>query len=182
MSHLGWRAVSADPRKLNRLMEMLRGATQEGESFQDFCKALTLRKNKEFALAFSRTAYSERLVLLPQCLRCTAQCQAEEKGAELVCKRCGACKVAAIAERAEELGYLGVCMLKGGSAVANVVERLKPKGVLGVACHFEGVLGILECDRLGIPVQFVPLLRDGCADTDVDLDEVLEALEFRKPC
>ena len=182
MSHVGWKLVTADPRKLNRLMEMLRGTIQEGESFQDFCKALSLRKNKEYALAFSRTAYSERLVLLPQCLRCTAQCQAEEKGAELICKRCGACKAAAIAERAEELGYLGVCMLKGGTAVAKLVERLKPKGVLGVACHFEGVLGVLECERLGIPVQFVALLRDGCADTDVDLDEVLEAMEFRKPC
>ena len=62
-----------------------------------------------------------------------------------------------------------------------VDRRGMQAAVLGVACSLEGALGSLECERAGIPVQFIPLLRDGCADTDVDLDTVLETLEFRAP-
>jgi hypothetical protein len=76
---------------------------------------------------------------------------------------------------------MGVKILKGGSAVARHVEKMKPKAVLGLACQYEGALGIFECERLGVAVQFVPLTRDGCADTDVDLDKVLAALEMSAP-
>lgn len=166
---------------LNRLMGLLGGAAEEGGSFAEVCKALSIRKNKQNALAFSRTEYSDRLVLVPQCLRSTKDCKAEEDAAEYRCVKCGACKVAAIVERAEELGYKAVRILKGGSAVSRLITELKPKAVLGVACNFEGALGILECERNGIVVQFVSLLNDGCADTDVELDEVMEVLEFRQP-
>ena len=167
--------------KLNRLLQLLAGKTEEGGPFAELCKALTVRKNKEDALAYSKTGYPERLVLLPQCLRSTKACKAEEDSAEYVCKRCGACKVSAVAEKAERLGYMGVRILKGGSAVGRLLGELEPKAILGVACDFEGALGVLECERRGVAMQFVPLLRDGCADTDVELDEVMELLEFRRP-
>ena len=94
---------------------------------------------------------------------------------------CGECKVSAVVVKAESLGYIGVRILKGGSAVGRLLGELAPRAVLGVACSFEGALGMLECERKGIPAQFVPLLRDGCADTDVELDEVMELLEFKQP-
>lgn len=161
-------------------MELLGGASAGGESLTDLYPAIISRKNKEYALEYSRAEYQERIVFVPQCLRSTERCAAEERAAEYVCKRCGACKIAAIIERAEELGYKEVRILKGGSAVARLLKDLRPKAVLGVACSFEGALGMLQCERLGIPVQCVSLLRDGCADTDVDLDEVLETMEFRQ--
>ncbi len=167
--------------KLNKLMELLGDTSREGGPLTELYPAITSRKNKEYALAFSRSEFSERLVLLPQCLRSTQECAAEEHGAQYVCKRCGACKVAEIIERAEELGYMGVRIVKGGSAVARVLEELKPRAVLGVACSFEGALGMLECERLDVAIQFVSLMRDGCSDTDVDLKEVFETMEFRQP-
>lgn len=173
--------MSEKSEKLNRLMELLGNAAEEGGSFAEVCKALSIRKNKENALAFSQTDYHERIVLVPQCLRSTSDCKAEEEAAEYRCAKCGACKIASIVRRAEELGYQGVHILKGGSAISRLLEELKPRAILGVACNFEGALGILECERNGVVVQFVPLLNDGCADTDVELDEVLEVLEFRQP-
>ena len=173
--------MSNKAENLNRLMELLGDAAADGTSLAELCPAITSRKNKENALAFSRSEFHERLVLVPQCLRSTQECEAEERAAEYVCKRCRACKIADVVDRAEELGYMGVKILKGGSAVARLVEELKPRAVLGVACSLEGALGILECGRLRVAVRFVSLLRDGCADTDVDLDEVLETMEFRQP-
>ena len=144
------------------------------------CAAITSRKNKEQALPFAAVPCAERLVILPHCLRATDSCAAEERAAEYTCAKCRACKIAEITEKAEELGYLGVRILKGGSAVSAVLKEVKPRAVLGVACNFEGALGALECERMGIAVQFVALARDGCADTDVDIQEVLQALEFRQ--
>jgi len=174
--------MASQAEKLNRLFELLGGAARDGESFPEFCKALAVRKSKEHAPAFARAPFAERLLLLPQCLRNTELCEATEEAAEYVCARCDACKIGAIARRAEELGYGRVCILKGGSAIVRLIAAMQPKAVLGVACHLEGVLGILECERQGVPVLFLPLLRDGCADTDVDLDEVFETLEFCQPC
>jgi hypothetical protein len=173
--------VSDRAEKLNKLMELLAGASPEGGTLTELYPAITSRKNKEHALEFSRTEFHERIVFVPQCLRSTEKCAAEERAAEYVCRRCRACKIADVVDRADELGYMGVRILKGGSAVSRLLDDLKPKAVLGVACNFEGALGMLECERLGIAVQTVILLEDGCADTDVDLDEVMETMEFRQP-
>ncbi|MBN1808836.1 MAG: DUF116 domain-containing protein [Planctomycetes bacterium] len=172
--------MTSKAEKLNRLMKLLGDDDADGESLPELYKAITVRKNKEYALAVARVDFSRRLVLVPQCLRSTATCSAVEDAAEYVCSACGACKIAAIAARAAELGYPGIHVLKGGSAVARLIQELKPGAVIGVACDFEGALGIMECERWKIPVQFVPLLRDGCADTDVDLSELFDVLEFKQ--
>lgn len=172
--------VSDKAAKLDRLMELLGSDSQKGGSMTELCAAITSRKNKEQALPFAAVPYAERLVILPHCLRATGVCKAEERSAEYACAKCHACKIATIVEKAEELGYLGVRILKGGSAVAAVLEDAKPRAVLGVACNLEGALGSLECERAGIPVQFVSLARDGCADTDVDTKDVIETMEFRQ--
>ncbi|MHC5036508.1 MAG: DUF116 domain-containing protein [Planctomycetota bacterium] len=173
--------MSDDADRLNKLLSLIGSSSKEGSSLPEFCTAITFRKNKEYALLFSRTKYTERIVFLPQCLRAIGQCEAEERAAEYVCQRCGGCKIAEIIDRAESLGYMDVKILKGGSAVGRLLDELKPKGLLGVACSFEGSIGMLECERKGVAVQFIALLRDGCADTDVDLDEVFETMEFQQP-
>ena len=173
--------MSSKAEKLNKLLQLIGNASVEGGSFAEVWTAITVRKNKEYALEFSRTACHERVIFLPQCLRSTEKCAAEEHAAEYICRKCHACKIADIVERADELGYAGVRILKGGSALSRLLEEMQVKAVLGVACGLEGALGMLECEHRGVAVQFITLLRDGCADTDVDLDEVLETMEFKQP-
>jgi len=173
--------MSDKAEKINRLFELFGAGGADSGSFPELCTAITFRKNKENALKFSQVDFSKRLILLPQCIRSTEKCKAEEKAAEYLCKKCGACKAADIISKAEELGYMGVKILKGGSAVARLIKELKPEAVIGVACSFEGALGMLECERSGIVVQFVSLLRDGCSDTDVNLVDVYETMEFARP-
>jgi len=147
----------------------------------ELCAAIVSRKNRENALRFLRTPYSQRVVFVPQCLRSAAKCQAEEKASEYVCRKCGACKIADIVQRAADLGYAGVRILKGGSVVPRLLEEIKPKAVVGIACSLEGALGMMACERAGAAVMCVPLLRDGCSDTDVDIAEVADALEAALP-
>lgn len=121
--------------------------------------------------------YARRLLLLPHCLRRVDRCRAREVGYQYLCADCGACPVGPIRRKAMELGYLGVCVLKGGRAIIRLIEEQRPGAVLGVACLAEGVAGIEVCERLGIPVAFLPLSKDGCANTEVDLDACFRFLE-----
>jgi len=143
--------------------------------------AAVLNGNRENALRFLRTPYAARAVFVPQCLRSTTDCRAEQRGSEYLCKQCGECKICQIVKRAGELGYLGVRILKGGSALARLLGEARPKAVLGVACGNEGALGLLACERAGVPALCVPLSKDGCADTDVNLQDVLAVLEAVLP-
>ena len=168
--------------KLNRFLETLKQESkQEGVSMPELCKAIVSRKNTENAAAFSKAPYAQRLLFMPQCLRVLGKCRAEERAYEYLCARCGSCAAGAIYAKAAALGYGAVKMLKGGSAVARLLDEYTPRAVLGVACAFEGVIGMLECERRGLPVQCVLLQRDGCAETLVDLTEVFETMEFIQP-
>lgn len=166
---------------IESLVERLsKDAAQDGD-MADALATVVARKNRQNVYPYLRTPYSERLVLLPQCLRSTAHCQAEERNSEYVCQRCGACKVADIIAHAERLGYAGMRILKGGSAVMGVITQTEPKALLAVCCPIEAVMGVLVCERAGVPAFCVPLLRAGCSDTDVDLDDVKSALEAILP-
>jgi len=173
--------MSRSASDLARLLDGLRNADSGGSADSESLDALVFRKNRESAFRFLSTPFSERTVFVPQCLRATAACQAEERGNEYICKRCGACKIAEIARRAEELGYMAVKILKGGSALQRFVIETRPKAVLGVSCSMEGVMGILACERIGVPAFCVPLTRAGCSDTDVDVTDVMAALEAFLP-
>jgi uncharacterized protein len=139
-------------------------------------KALTAKKNAKMADAFAAVPFGERVVFVPHCMRSIEKCKAKEMGSYYICAECGACKIGSISRKTKELGYKALYILKGGKAVKKLTAELKPKAVLGVACYFEGVMGMEESEKHGLIVQFAPLLKDGCVDTDVDLDEVFKVL------
>jgi uncharacterized protein len=135
------------------------------------------RKNKKMAKSFFSVPFAERMIFVPHCLRKTKACKAKEAGAYYVCEECGGCKIGQISRKGKELNYKGVFILKGGKILDKLIRDLKPKAVLGVACFFEGVQGIKQSEKNKVSVQFVPLTKDGCADTDTDLGEVFKVLE-----
>lgn len=139
-------------------------------------KALTDKKNRQMADAFASIPYSDRVVFVPHCMRNIEKCKAKELGSYYVCAECGGCKIGNISKKSKQLGYKALYILKGGKAVKKLTEEMKPRAVLGVACYFEGVMGMEESEKHGMTVQFVPLTRDGCVDTDVNLENVFEAL------
>lgn len=162
---------------IKSLFESLEGNEGPRGDMGEVMTALVFRKNRATAYRFLCTPRSQRTVLVPQCLRSTSACRAEERDSEYICKGCGACKIAEISRRARELGYIGVRVLKGGSALVRLIGQTRPKAVLGISCCMEGVMGILACERAGIPAFCVPLLRAGCSDTDVDMDDVRCVME-----
>jgi uncharacterized protein len=147
---------------------------------EDKNKAFISKKNGKMAGAFASTAFSERVVFVPHCMRNIQKCKAKEMGSYFTCAECGACKIGDISKKSKELGYKAIYILKGGKAVKKLADEIKPKAVLGVACYFEGVMGMEESEKYGLVAQFVPLLKDGCADTDVELEAVYTVMRKNK--
>lgn len=127
---------------------------------------------------FQSIPYKNRIVLLPQCLR-SLECPIKFSSVEgAQCAKCGKCKIVKIVKKAEEFGYKGSYIAPGGGFVRRILKKVRPLGVLGIGCAYEVNWGMLEVSGRGIPCQGVIILRDGCVETDVDLDMVFEKMEM----
>ncbi len=158
--------------KFKEFFGFLKRFKYKKEHLQDFYKKSVTKKNKKNMQKFLNTSFSERIILLPQCLRNIEKCKAHEIGYKYECKECGACKIAQIIKKAKSLGYQGIYILKGGRAISNIIGQNHPKAIIGIACYYEGLIGIKECEKEGLSVQFYPLTKDGCVNTYIDLAEL----------
>ena len=61
--------------------------------------------------------------------------------------------------------------------VGKIIKKASPKAVVGVACMKELVMAL---DELSIPAQSVELSKDGCVDTDVDLESVMDVIKHNQ--
>jgi hypothetical protein len=128
----------------------------------------------------------ERVLLLPHCLRPSEDCPGKVTRDGLQCPQdCthrGECAIGRLRDEAERLGYKGICVAPGGAMALRFVKETAPKGILAIACHkelLEGVQAVEEAPAEEKPVILtLPLLRDGCVDTLVDVDEALRRLKL----
>jgi hypothetical protein len=139
-------------------------------------RSFVSKQNKVQRPGFAGTDFAQRLVFVPHCMRSTAVCTAKEKDFYYICQNCGGCKIARLKTLTEELGYGGFYILKGGRAILKLAQEEKPKAIVGIACFFEGEQGFKILKETDIAVQYVPLTKDGCHDTDVDLAEAEEII------
>ena len=122
------------------------------------------------------SAAKKKIVFLPQCLR-KRECKAPLTEEGFQCKRCSEdCQARQI--RDYSLAGGAECFIvPGGTMVRNIVVSRKPDGVVGVACWKEAEEGAAECEKLGVPAVGVTLVRDGCVNTLVDVEEVKALLD-----
>jgi hypothetical protein len=124
-------------------------------------------------------AASERILLLPHCLRRSGSCRAKYDQDGLKCQACNPdCPVSRLTAAAVRLGYMGVCVAPGGRLAVNYVEKMQPRAVVAVACGKEleegvrGVRALARADTAPV-IVVIPLARDGCIDTEVDEGQAL---------
>jgi uncharacterized protein len=122
---------------------------------------------------FKEAPVEKKIVFIPQCLRKSDTCKARIEKNGYACERCSnACKARKVKDAAESLGYRAY-IVPGGSMIQKIIINEKPQAVMGVACKKELVMAF---DEIKIPVQGVELLREGCVNTDVDMDEFARVL------
>ena len=131
-------------------------------------------KNSMHEDNFRKTPKSKTIVFLPQCLRDCNKCKARIEEFGYRCVKCSnTCKARKIKEMSEGLGYR-TFIVPGGSMVSRVIKELKPKAVLGVACKKELIMAF---DEINVVTQGIELLKDGCVNTDVDIESVMKMLK-----
>ncbi len=122
----------------------------------------------------------KRMVFLPQCIRAQG-CKAPlgENGFE--CRQCNSkCQVFIVKKMVDK--SVPVYVMPGGTIVFKVISREKPDAVFGIACFHELELAYQVCEKAGVPAVSVPLLRDGCVNTLVDIEETSKALSDAGLC
>lgn len=131
--------------------------------------------------AYSIIPLEKRILLLPHCLRDAENCIAPLDDDGYHCQKCGACVVADIVTSAETVGIKWY-MVGGISQAIAVVKKTRPHAVLGIGCCYDAVQGISKLDEFGIPSKAILLSKDGCINTEVNLDLVVAQLTPRKNC
>lgn len=141
-------------------------ARTEAESrFTEF--AMVVCGNEIWRQVVAATPYNRRLLLLPQCLKHNSNCVAEIDELGLICAGCQSCQIDSILQKAEELEY-ATLVAEGTTVAIGLVQEGTVDAVIGVSCmsilqrSFETVL------KSAVPVIGIPLLFEGCAETDVD--------------
>ena len=84
------------------------------------------------------------------------------------------CAIFQLRSAAQDAGYGGICVAPGGRLAARFVSEHEPAGIVAVACQKELEEGFDAVSRMGYSGEppasaVVPLSRDGCVDTDVDV-------------
>jgi hypothetical protein len=125
----------------------------------------------------------ERILLLPHCLRRSAVCAAKPSEQGLQCASCTPeCPINQLQRKALELGYREVCVASGGHMALKHVAESKPSAVVAVACAkelaegIEGVKALMSGDSPPPPIAIIPLTKDGCVDTEVDIEQALRVV------
>ena len=118
-----------------------------------------------------------RLLLLPQCLRDHDACAGTIDELGLLCKGCGRCVIHTLKSEAERLGYVTL-ISEGTAAVLALVQSGKVDAFVGASCMttLEKVFPVMSV--VGVPAIAVPLLRDGCVNTAIDVDWLMEAIHL----
>jgi hypothetical protein len=126
---------------------------------------------------FSLISPGDRILVVPQCLR-HPKCPARlDSSRGILCKECGLCVIKELKGEAERLGYR-FFTVPGGRFVERIVKTVKPKAALGVACYKDLNMAMHELGRSSFIVQGVPLVRDGCVGTEVNLRELLDRMKL----
>jgi len=124
--------------------------------------------------------FRRRTLLLPPCLRSRLKCPARFDEFGLMCERCGSCVLGTIGEEAEELGY-AVLIAEGTTVVAGLIEQGMIDAVIGVSCMPSLERAFISVSSTVVPGIAIPLLEEGCSDTQADVEWIRECLRLTGP-
>jgi len=78
------------------------------------------------------------------------------------------------------MGYR-VFIVPGSSFIKRMVKKYHPRAILGVGCLSEVKEGLEMSDKMGLVAMGVVTLKDGCVETLVAWDKVMEVATLGVP-
>ncbi|MDX9880956.1 MAG: polyprenyl synthetase family protein [Prolixibacteraceae bacterium] len=138
--------------------------------------AMVLCGNEVWREIVAATPFNRRLLLLPQCLRNNRNCEATFDELGLLCAGCRHCLIDETVTVAENLGY-ATLVAEGTTVAIGLVEEGSVDAVIGVSCMSALEKSFVPVSRAAVPVIGIPLLYDGCENTEVDKQWLLEEIK-----
>jgi len=129
--------------------------------------------------SYSEIPVTERAIFFPQCLR-SSHCPAHLSPEGLKCRTCGSCPIGFWKKVLEKMGYR-VFIVPGSSFIKRMVKKYHPRAILGVGCLSEVKEGLEMSDKMGLVSMGVVSLKDGCVETLVAWDKVMEVATLGVP-
>lgn len=123
--------------------------------------------------AFETIPVRKRAIFFPQCLR-SSRCPAHLTPEGIKCVNCGQCPLGQAVKVLGDAGYR-VFIVPGSSFIQRMIRSYRPEGIIGVGCIIEVKEGLEMCDRLGLCGIGVVTLKDGCVETAMNWQELLDA-------
>ncbi|MGD9930946.1 MAG: polyprenyl synthetase family protein [Mangrovibacterium sp.] len=163
----------ADFDRLEELaLEVLRRLGMD-EEYLDF--SIVLCGNEIWREVIAATPFDRRLLLLPQCLKNSQNCQAEMDSLGLICAGCKGCQIDSVLTKAEALGYTTL-VAEGTTVAVGLVAEGAIDAVIGVSCMPVLQRSFGPVSRAAVPVMGLPLLYNGCENTNVDYGWLFEEM------
>ncbi len=147
------------------------------EEYVDF--TIVLLGNESWRRTVEATPFHRRLLLLPQCLKDNASCKGQFDHLGLNCAGCKACPIDDILLRAEQLGY-ATLVAEGTTVAIGLVEEGSIDAVIGVSCMPVLQRSFKPVSNAAVPVIGLPLMYDGCENTQIDLVWLMEEITAYK--
>ena len=150
---------------IQQMADEIIAQTETESSFREF--AMVVCGNEIWRPIVAATPYNRRLLLLPQCLKNESYCHADIDELGLICAGCQSCQIDSILQKAETLGY-ATLVAEGTTVAIGLVQEGSVDAVVGVTCMSVLQKSFETVSKAAVPVIGIPLLFEGCAETDVD--------------
>ncbi len=158
-------------------LEVLANLSADQE-FLDF--TIVLCGNELWRDVIAATPFERRLLLLPQCLKNSKSCEGDMDSLGLICAGCKGCQIDSVLSKAEALGYTTL-VAEGTTVAVGLVEEGAIDAVIGVSCMPVLQRSFEPVSRAAVPVMGLPLLHNGCENTNVDYGWLFEEMHLLKP-
>lgn len=123
---------------------------------------------------FSKT--QKRMIIAPHCMR-SMDCPASSTRTGIQCISCGKCVFSKLKDDAKKYGY-DFYIVTGSSFVKHVLKEKNYDGALLIACDYELNKVMMGLKGKNLITYGIPMLNDGCFNTEVEYDEVIKTLEM----
>jgi hypothetical protein len=131
-------------------------------------------KNISNRNSFKKT--EKRMIIAPHCMR-HIDCPASSKRTGIQCVSCGKCVFTRLREDAPKYGY-DLYIVTGSSFVKHVLKEKNYDAALLIACDYELNKVMMGLKGKKLVTYGVPMLNDGCFNTEVEYEKVIETLEI----
>jgi len=158
---------------LRRHATAIMAEQQIDPAFEDFFTVIL--GNAAWEPVVGALPMERRLLLLPHCMRNRAVCPAQMDAFGLLCESCGACPTGRLQDQAEAMGYV-VLVAEGTTMVTKLLQAGKIDAVIGVGCLSALERSFPHLSAAAIPGLAIPLTQDGCENTQIDEDWVMDLL------